>query len=95
MPEVHQDDASAGLAHHVLGLDAAMQQTGLVDRRQRAAEIDHIAVTTSLTDSGPRSWRRWPEAFHPLDELGPDADLAVQGFRAMNSDHIGMPDSRE
>ncbi len=52
--EVHEDDAPAHFAHHVVGLDVAMKQRRALQRRQRAAQIDAMPMTSRAL-IGPRS----------------------------------------
>ena len=92
-PEVDQHDAAGRLAHHVLGLDVAVQQPDGVRRRQRAAEIDadrdgfgHRERSALLKPCGERL---------AVDELGPDAGLSVDALGAVDGDDIRMSNARE
>ena len=38
--EVHQHDSAAGFAHDVLRFDVAVQEAGVVDGGQGAAQVD-------------------------------------------------------
>ena len=62
--EVHQDDAAALLAHHVLRLDVAMDEAGAVDGGERAAQILADERRFARAERRPalqqlaRAWRR-------------------------------------
>ena len=92
-PEVHEHDATAGFTHHVLGLDVAMQQARGMDGAQGAAEID--ADLRNLAWRQRAAFRKQCLERAPLDELGPDADLAVQRFGPVDGEHIGMAHARQ
>ena len=74
-PEVHEDDAPAGLAHDVLRLDVAVQQPGAVDRRERGADIQSDECRLARTERSAIG----DELLERLasDELGPETDATV------------------
>ena len=91
--EVHQHDASAALAHHVVRLQVGVDVSLGVDRDQRAAQLPadgrgflgaHGAVPLDFGRERPA-----------VDELHPQADAAVRLARAEDPDDVGMPDPRE
>ncbi len=88
--EVHQHDASADFAHHVGGLDVAMDQGVRVQRRHGAADVD--------ADAG-----RLARAHRPagddgvgqrlaVDQLHPQARLAAVVLGAVDGDDVRVTD---
>ena len=91
--EVHEDDASAFLAHDVLALHVAVQEPRTVDRRQGLTEID-------------ADRRRLARAVRPVglqhileraaaDELHPQAHPTVYRLRAVDRHDVRMAHARE
>jgi hypothetical protein len=74
-PEVHEDDAAAGLAHDVLSLDGAVQQPGAVDRRERGADIQADECRLARTERAAIP-HELLERLAP-DEFCPETDAAV------------------
>jgi hypothetical protein len=91
--EIHQHRAPAGLAHHVVRLDVAVQQPGGVEGGERAAEIDadagHLA---SAQRPGVADHRAQGP---PFDAVHPDADAALVLVGAVDRHHIRVPDPGE
>ena len=91
--EVHQHDASAALAHHVVRLQVGVDVALGMDCDQRAAQLSadgggflgaHRAVRLDFGRERPA-----------VDELHPQADAAVRLTGAEDPDDVGMPDPRE
>jgi hypothetical protein len=91
--EVHQDDPAAGLAHDVVRLDVAVQQTCRMQGGQRAAQVaadsGHLVRAHGAAVADDRGQRL------PFDELHPDPDVLVVLIRAIDGDDVGVPDARE
>ena len=91
--EVHEDDAAAFLAHHVVRLDVAVDQPLGVDGGERAAQRpaddDRLvgAVGAARVDLGGQR-----PAVH---ELHPQADTALVLVGAVDDDDVGMLDAGE
>ncbi len=91
--EVEQHVASAVLAHDVVGLDVAMDQTGGVDGGQRLAQIDpdrsrftRAEGALALEDVLERA---------PLNQRRPQPDRAVVTPRAVDGQHVGVTHARQ
>ena len=69
--EVHQDDAAADLAHHVVRLDVAVQEAGGVQRGERPAQVEPDARRLARAHRALRIDEVGERA--ALDELHPDA----------------------
>ena len=91
--EVHEDDAPADLAHDVVRLDVAVQETGGVQRRQGPAQVEtdadhlpraHHAVIADHRGQGLA-----------VDVLHPDAGLVVVFVGAVDHHYIGVTDAGE
>jgi len=91
--EVHEDGPPAGLAHDVLRLDVAMHESGAVDGRERAADVD--------ADDRRLARAHAPVGIDPLlqrlafEELHPEADAAVVAVGAVDGNHVGVTNPRE
>ena len=92
-PEVHQDQSTVFGLHQVLRLDVPVEEAGLVDRRERPAELDahpgHLPVVESLLFA--EDLLQVP----PVDELHPETDPAVDLVRVVDGDDVGMADARQ
>ncbi len=91
--EIHQDDPSADLAHDVLRLDVAVEQSRLVDGGNRSADVDpderrllRAERTLIAEDARERA---------SLDEFHPQSDPPVAPFHAVHRNEVGMADARE
>ncbi len=91
--EVHQHEAAALLAHHVLRLDVAVHQAGVVDGGDGAAQI--------LADQGrfARAERtvRAQQLFErgPADQFHPQADAPFVRLGAVDGDDVVVFDAGE
>ena len=73
--EIHEHDPAAGFAHHVVRLDVAVQQPGLVHRGHGTAQIDadeRSLLCAEHAAGGERLLER-----QTLDELHPETDGLV------------------
>src|SRR5207249_6081447 len=91
--EIHQDDPAPLLAHHVLRLDVAVHETGAVDRRERAAQLD-------ADDRGFLRAERTLRAELLLErfaaqQLHPQPDAPVMLRDAVDGDDVRMANARE
>ncbi len=91
--EVHQDETAALLAHDVLRLDVAVDETGLVDGREGAAQLlaDERRLARAERALGPQELlqRAAADVLHPE----PDAPVALLG--AEHRHHVAMADARQ
>ena len=87
-PEVHEDDAAAGLAHDVLSLDVAVQQPGAVYRRERGADIQSDECCLAGTELAAIR-DELLERLAP-NELGPETDATVVLLGAIDLDDVLM-----
>ena len=71
-PEIHQQDPAALLAHHVAGLDVAVEKSGGVDRAGRPADVDADRAPPPRTRADPAS--RAVRERLALDEIAPESD---------------------
>ena len=91
--EVHQDDASLLLAHHVAGLDVAIDQPRLV----------HLCERSSDADPDRRGLMRSERALCgedvleglALDELHAQADLTFMPLHVVDVHDVGIADARQ
>ena len=91
--EVHQDDATAVLAHDVAGGHIAMQQPGAVHRGQRATQVRADARGLARAQRALLLDDLLQRA--AADELHPDADRAVARFGAVDRDDVRMAHARQ
>ncbi len=91
--EVHQDDATAGFAHDVLRLDVAVQQAGIVDGRERGADVEADERSLAGAERSARG-DNLVERF-PAHELGPQAHTAIVLFGAVDLDNVLVPQARQ
>ena len=91
--EVHQHDAPADLAHHVLRLDVAVERPAACSA-DSARHRSMPMPATSRALIGPRCATACGQRFS-LDELHPDADLPVDLLRAVDGDDVGVADAGE
>ncbi len=92
-PEVEQHDAPARSAHHVGGLDVAMDQAERVDRRERAADLDadarrlvgrpHAALFDQLLQRDA------------IDQLEAELEAALALLDRVDADHVLAVTARE
>ena len=87
--EIHQQDAPAFFAHHVAGLDVAVEESGGMHRPERAAQLhpDQRCL------AGPENSVRAEDGRQSLamHEVGPKTDASVVYIDAVHGDHVGMP----
>ncbi len=91
--EVHEDDAAALLAHHVVRLDVAVDEALGVDGGERAAQrpADDDRLVGAVRAAGVDLGGQRPAAH----ELHPQADAAVVLVGAVHDDDVGMLDAGE
>ena len=87
--EIHQHDAPVVGEHHVLGLDVAVHETGVVHGAEGAGELDadgrHLARREGAALGHCLVQRASP------DELHPQADVRADALGAVDGDHVRMP----
>ena len=91
--EVHQHEAAALLAHDVLRLDVAVHQAGLVDRRQRAAQLLADQRRFARTERTGGSQQLFEGA--AADVLHPQTDPPVLLLDAEHRDDVAVAHPRE
>ncbi len=91
--EVHQQDAAAPIAHHVLRLDVAMQQAGRVHGGQRFTDVH--ADERRLARGEPALLLQDLFERPAFDELHPEPGVAVGARRAEHRHDTAVPDARE
>ena len=89
--EVHQHEPAARFAHHVGGLDVAMNQSGAVDRTDRAAQLLSDHRRFGRTERALRRQHLLQRA--PLQQLHPQSHALVVHVRAVDEDDVRMADA--
>ena len=77
--EIHQHDPAAVFAHHVLGLDVAMDDAGAMTAEKRAAEIDADEQCFLRPERATLDEQMLERA--AVNELHPQTDTAVDAVR--------------
>ena len=91
--EIHEDDASAVLAHDVLGLDVAVHQAGGVHGREGLAEVlpDERGFARAAGAFVDENLRQRPAA----NELHAQPGAAVPLLGIVHDDHVRVLDARQ
>ena len=89
-PEVHQQDPAALLAHHVAGLDVAVDEPGGVDRARRPADV-HPDQSGLPRAKGALPGHQFLER-RSLHEVGPEPDPSVVLVHAEDRDDVRVSD---
>ena len=89
--EVHEDDASAFFAHHVAGLDVAMDEAGGMRRGERAAQLAADQGRFARAERALRFEQRFERP--PAHELHRQADAAFVFLGAVDVDDVGVADA--
>ena len=91
--EVHQDRASALLAHDVLRLDIAVDEAASVHRGERAAQIDTDERRFLRAERAASAQFVLHRA--TMDELHPQTDESVRLLDAVDDDDVAVVDLGE
>ena len=92
-PEIHQQDPAALLAHHVAGLDVAVEKAGGMHRADGAADLD--ADERRFARAGralPGDELRQREA---VDEVAPEPEAPVVLVDAVDRHDVRVPHPRD
>ena len=91
--EIHQNQPSALLPHHVLSLDVSMDQTGVVHGRQSSTEL--VPDESGLAGTERAVTDKHLLERHPAHELHPEADPTIVFAGSVNGDDIRMTDASQ
>ena len=91
--EIHQHDAAARLAHHVLRLDVTMNEARFMNRRDGAAQVDPDERCLARPEHS--ACRQHSGEREPVDELHPQPDNAVVLIHSINRDDVRVPHARK
>jgi hypothetical protein len=87
--QIHEYDAPAGVAHHVLCLDVAMEKAGFVHGGDGTAHINSDDGCLLSTEHTARTENLFEcQAFY---ELHPQSDGPVMLINTVYGDHVGVP----
>src|SRR5439155_11556334 len=89
--KVHQEYAASFLAHHVLRLDVAMEEAGVMHGRERAADAEPDQRRL-MSAEGPPLLQQLVEP-PALDELHPESHPAIDALGSVHGDDVRMSDA--
>ena len=91
--KVHEQDAPAGLPHDILRFDVAVDESGFVNSRQGATEVqadEHRFVRAERTVIAEHALQ-----CATVHELRPQPDAPVNAIGAIDGDDVRMPNAGE